>query len=112
MIEPINAGDWKVRIDRPIWQHGLSFYVLRHTGGFLELLQADGKLIRIADGATSDKIKPTFVLSGLDGKQMMIALAEALETEGVKTPNDFKVQGLLEATREHLSDMRKLVFKP
>ena len=43
--------------------------------------------------------------------QIFSALAEALDKQGVKTENDFKIQGLLEATKYHLEDMRKLVFK-
>lgn len=108
MIEPTNAGEWKVRIERSIYNEGLKFYVLRYVP-HLELLQPDGSLLRISEGVTTDSIKPTFILSGVDGKAMMFALAEALEDEGIKTSNDFKAQGLLEATKYHLEDMRTLL---
>lgn len=41
--------------------------------------------------------------------QFLKALAEALAEEGVKTDNDHKIQGLLDATKYHLEDMRKLM---
>lgn len=37
------------------------------------------------------------------------ALAEVMDKEGIKTENDHKIQGLLEATKFHLQDMRKLL---
>lgn len=43
--------------------------------------------------------------------QFLKAFAEALDEKGVKTENDFKIQGLLKATKYHLEDMRKIVFK-
>jgi hypothetical protein len=42
--------------------------------------------------------------------EFMVSMAEALDSQGVKTENDHKVVGLLEATRAHLDDMRKIVF--
>lgn len=37
------------------------------------------------------------------------ALAETLDQKGVKTENDHKIAGTLEATRYHLEDMRQLL---
>ena len=112
MIESRDANGWKVRIERPILNDCLYFYLIRFTLGFVDVMQPDGNIKRIKEGeAKSDDILPTFILGGLDSKSMLIALAEALETEGVKTPNDFKIQGLLEAKSAHLEDMRRLVFK-
>lgn len=111
MNEPKDAGGWKVRIERPIFSDRLHFYLIRYVPGFVELMQPDGSIKRVAEGMATSDISPSFILGGLDSRQMLIALAEALETEGVKTPNDFKIQGLLEATKAHLEDMRTLVFK-
>ena len=36
-------------------------------------------------------------------------MAEAMDGEGVKTENDFKIQGTLEATRFHLEDLRTIL---
>lgn len=37
------------------------------------------------------------------------AMAEAIDKQGVKTENDFKIQGKLEATQGHLQDLRQLL---
>jgi len=55
--------------------------------------------------------QPTLRLSHQIAGKFLKALAEALDKEGIKTENDFKIQGLLEANKYHLEDMRKLVFK-
>ena len=36
-------------------------------------------------------------------------LADAIANMGIKTDSDFKIQGLLEATKYHLEDMRSLL---
>lgn len=54
---------------------------------------------------------PTLRLSNVVAEQFLKGLAEALDKQGIKTENDFKIQGLLEAKENHLEDMRKLVFK-
>ena len=39
------------------------------------------------------------------------AFANGLALEGIKTTNDSKNEGILQATERHLEDMRSLVFK-
>lgn len=39
------------------------------------------------------------------------ALGDAIAELGIKTDSDMKREGLLEATKFHLEDMRRLVFK-
>lgn len=39
------------------------------------------------------------------------SLANAISSLGVKTENEHKIEGELKATKLHLEDMRKLVFK-
>ncbi len=55
--------------------------------------------------------EPTIRISHFLAPDFLKALAEALDKEQIKTENDFKIQGLLEATKRHLEDMRRLVFK-
>lgn len=56
--------------------------------------------------------QPTMRLSNLYSEQLFKALAEALDQHGTKTDNDFKIHGLLEATKYHLSDLRRLLKLP
>ena len=60
-----------------------------------------------------EKIPDEFILKIPDimAKEFFKAFAEALDQQGIKTENDFKIQGLLEAKKEHLEDMRRLVFR-
>ena len=41
--------------------------------------------------------------------ELFESLAEALDSKGIKTDKDAKIQGTLEATKYHLEDMRKLL---
>lgn len=43
--------------------------------------------------------------------ELLQSLAEALSEKGIKTDKDAKIAGTLEATRGHLEDMRRLVFR-
>lgn len=42
-------------------------------------------------------------------RSLLQAFANALAEEGIKTDNDHKIQGTLEATKYHLSDLRTLL---
>jgi hypothetical protein len=55
--------------------------------------------------------KPTLQIMGDVAPTFLQALAQALDENGIKTENDFKIQGLLEATKYHLEDLRRLIFK-
>lgn len=57
-----------------------------------------------------ESVEPSLRISDFYASDLLKALAEALDKKGIKTENDFKIQGLLEATKYHLNDMRRLVF--
>lgn len=110
MIEPQTSEGWKVRLERPITTGRINVYLLRYSRGFVEIMQPEGLIIRLQEGAvTPPDLKPTFVLSGIESRSMMIALAEALDQEGIKTPEDLKIRGTLEAMKAHLADLRQLL---
>ena len=54
--------------------------------------------------------EPTMSVTGEFADEFMQAFAEELASHGIKTDNDHKIAGLLEAKNDHLEDMRKLVF--
>lgn len=102
--------EWKVRIDRPFCLDRLDFYIYRWSrAGFTELMQPDGMLQRINEGCTLSSIKPSFSMGGMDGKQLMQALATALSEEGIKGPNDHAIRGQLEAQTAHLKDLQTIL---
>jgi len=55
--------------------------------------------------------KPTLSITGELAPAFLQAIAQSLDENGIKTENDFKIQGLLEATKYHLEDLRRLIFK-
>jgi hypothetical protein len=56
------------------------------------------------------RIESTMIFDKNLAPDILTALSTALDKHGVKTDNDFKIQGLLEAKDKHLEDMRVLVF--
>jgi hypothetical protein len=109
MNEPIDACGWKARIDRPIFADRVNVYLVRANGHDMEIMQSNGLIRVVPEGASSRDIEPTFSLSGMDSKALLFALADALDEEGIKTPKDHKMVGTLEATRAHLADLRQML---
>lgn len=66
------------------------------------------KRVEVKDGCS---IEPSIRLSPDMAPAFMQAMAEALDTHGIKTDSDAHIAGTLEATKEHLKDLQKLVFK-
>ena len=113
-------GEWNCNIVNDLFGSGFKLYIYRvcrdgDPRGTTEIM-APGKdglmrINRIKEGLHPDEIKPTLYLPRTVGAQLMKAIAESLDRAGVKTDSDAKIAGLLEATRAHLDDMRKIVFK-
>ena len=51
----------------------------------------------------------TLTFSHLEGDLFLQNIADVLDSQGIKTDKDAKIQGTLEATRFHLEDLRKLL---
>lgn len=100
-------GDWEVNIIEQ-WQRSIfRVYLYKYVDGGVEVLGRDGVAKLIKDGEKSDD---DFFFAEMTRKQLQ-ALANSMAQQGIKTTNDSKNEGLLIATKEHLADMRKLVFK-
>jgi hypothetical protein len=56
-----------------------------------------------------ETIEPTLTVAHFLEDEFLKALAEALDEKGIKTDKDAKIEGLLEATRHHLEDLRRLL---
>lgn len=55
--------------------------------------------------------EPSLRIPGFMLPQFLEALAAALDKSGVRPPSVDRMEGELKATKGHLEDMRKLVFK-
>jgi hypothetical protein len=60
-------------------------------------------------------VNPTFSIPGRDIYDFLKSMAEIAEANGIRTDTqaqeEIKNKGVLESTKYHLEDMRKLVFK-
>ena len=104
----MQLGEWKVDIIEEPWTlTGHALYLSRMTVAGREFLAKNGE-VRVVKEGLADKDDLSF--ARLDADQLQ-ALADGLAQKGLKTSNDHKNEGLLEATKSHLEDMRNLVFK-
>ncbi len=53
--------------------------------------------------------KPSLQISGPMAQQFLKSFAECLDQADIKTDKDARIQGMLEATRFHLEDLRTLL---
>ena len=64
---------------------------------------------KIDKGGDMD-VKPTLSIPFHLQSRFLKALLNAIEKQGIKPESTSKIEGLLEATKYHLEDMRKIVF--
>ena len=99
----------KVKIRRDIYGDGIGIvFYYKQNGKAYSATPVSLDFKEVDEGADID---PTIRLGSEIARDFLDAMANELDRHGVKTENDFKVQGLLEAKEKHLQDMRKLVFK-
>ena len=55
--------------------------------------------------------EPTLKIESRRARELFLSMKEQLENHGIQTNQESKNAGLLEATKYHLEDLRKLVFK-
>lgn len=100
----------KVEISREMLTMRIIFYEVDQRGRITlyNLYTGKGQTL---DESGAFTVPSEFVMQVPEhlGRDFLKAMAEALDKEGVKTENDFKVAGLLEATKYHLEDMREIV---
>jgi hypothetical protein len=103
--------DWKVYIEYRPDRLRTYLYITRIVGtGLRELLVEGGsKIVTLKDGEILDKDVTHF--AEFDDEHLMRLVVEALDKRGIKAPAQSYTEGKLEATTEHLQDLRKLIPK-
>lgn len=98
----------KVSIYRVPWNGtiGIMFWEERQ-GKIYAAKPCELVMEEVPDGAFENR--PTLTLSHFYSDAFLKALAEELDRINIKTDNDAKLQGTLEAIRAHLADLRKLL---
>lgn len=96
-----------IHIEREPWSGEYGVLFVREYGGKRYVARPFPELIfdAVPDGGVIQG--PTLRLLPSDLQD----LADEITKLGVKTENIHKIEGVLEATKAHLEDMRKLVFE-
>lgn len=58
-----------------------------------------------------DKYKPFMIIPMQMAQSFLLEFTKALAGMGIRTENEHKNEGRLEATEKHLADLQKIVFK-
>lgn len=103
----------KVYISKPPMGDYTDFYIVRtdsYTGKryLLQFGKHNQQFVELKE--YEEACEPTFRLGGAESSEILKALADALDQQGVKTDADSRIEGKLEAVTQHLTDMRILVF--
>ena len=101
-------GKYEIKIYNEPWKDIVSFVVMYREGMDTYCAQTSKLEFKKID-ADNRKLVPLFELPKELADQFFKALAEALDEKDIKTDNDFKIKGLLDATKYHLEDLRKLL---
>lgn len=101
-------GDWKFKIQDNVGYICVDLWLYKRIGDRVQVLNHKGELKTLENYSTPDTDD---YFARFEGHEQLQALANELSKYGVKDTNDFKNEGLLEATKAHLEDMRTLVFK-
>lgn len=93
----------KVRVAYGPWRDevGILFEIVGYDGRRGIVQPVDFIVKTIEEGAV---VEPTFHLNKETAKNLL----EALKGLGIKTEDQSKVEGMLEATKYHLEDMRQI----
>jgi len=100
-----DLNEWKVRIYEDGATGKYNFFIISNGTGNIRSYVTDAKLGNIGLIQEGESLSPTFTLS----KGMMQALFTALQGQGMKPIEQSFVEGKLEATKDHLEDMRTLL---
>ena len=104
----MNFGEWQVKIYENPGTISIDLWLFRSTSMGREVLTHDGTIKQLKEGSATDF---NDYFARFESMEQVQVIAEAFAKFGVKTANDHKLEGLLEAKDAHLQDMRRLVFE-
>lgn len=103
---------FEVKVNANIATGGVDLYIIRRdlgSGAAYLALPLNPVFERVDEGAIYPR--PTISIDGFAAQEIMKDITNQFERKGIVPDSQERIEGVLEATREHLSDMRKLVFK-
>lgn len=104
------AETMKVHIDYPAHFDVARIWIIdTDANGKRYILRPKGDLWERDEINYNIDQKPSLFLPAIISKPIMKAMCEAFTANGIKTDNDHKIEGTLEATKYHLEDLRNLL---
>ena len=103
--------DIKVSVQRSVYMDALDIVIWMRSMSGVYHMAKPMKLEFEAYKQDTALREPTLQLSGDIAGDLLDALVGELGDKGIKTKNDSKTEGLLEAQTEHLKDLQSIVFK-
>lgn len=101
-------NEWQIKIHYSIEHIGYLLYMTRRLNGAVEFMCGDGNIRTVKTGAIGTG---QLWLARFDDLGQLRQLIEEAEKQGVQSPSAEHIAGELTATKSHLEDMRKLVFR-
>lgn len=83
------------------------YYNIGNDGNMVETTRSGNEPYVLND----DKYKPFMIMPRHFADVFLLEFTKALSGMGIRTENEHKTEGKLEATEKHLVDMQKIVFK-
>lgn len=101
----MNFGEWKAKLYEQPGVTYIDLWLFRRTPAGNQVLTHKGEIKTLKEGSLTD---PNDYFARFESMEQIHEVAEAFANYGVKTRNDHKNEGLLEATKYHLEDIRKI----
>lgn len=99
-------GNWEVQIINTMRSFNNRIYLMQRFNNQTVFITHQGTQVAVRDDVD---IKEEDVWFAEMNNDQLQAFANSLASKGIKTTNDSKNEGLLEATKYHLEDMRTLL---
>ena len=104
------SNDWQVFVEyRPGMMSTFIYVSRRVTPGRVEFLIKGGDEARTIE--QEDALKDEVYFARFEDEFIGRLIVEALDKRGIKAPAQSYTEGKLQATQEHLQDLRKLIPK-
>ena len=98
--------NWKVKISERFGYIGLSIFIYREIGDEKTEVMKGGDLVKTYE--RGEAIEPTIYIPN---REILSELQAELTRYGIKSPEKSFIEGENSAMKEHLGDMRRLVFE-
>lgn len=106
----MNDYNWQVSTQHNVASMNIDVFVHRRTSDQdIQFMLADGNTVTRSVGSVMPESDCIFVT--LPNHNIAGMLVEQLTSKGVRQPDKSYTEGELEATKRHLSDVRKLIPK-